>query len=187
MRIRLRARIAGATIPLQIDVAFGDVVTPAPETVEYPSLLNMPTPRLRAYPPEPVVAEKFQALVALGMANTRLKDFYDLWVLANRMAFDGRTLQRAMAETFRQRHTPVPSNAPVALTAEFHDDTSKQAQWRAFLLRTGLQAPDLPTVADQLRKFLLPPAASIVQGQTFTQHWPQAGPWGETAMRADLA
>lgn len=129
VRVRLTAHLAGARIPLQVDVAFGDVVTPAPEPLEYPTMLDLPAPRLRAYPPEPVVAEKFQAMVALGMANSRMKDFYDVWALAERMRFEGRRLRRALEATFRRRRTPVPADAPVALTAEFHDDGSKRVQW----------------------------------------------------------
>lgn len=178
VRVRLRATLAGARIPLQIDVAFGDVVSPEPKTVEYPTLLDLAAPRLRAYPPEPVVAEKFQALVVLGMANTRMKDYYDLWLLTERMLFDGPPLRRAIEATFRQRETPVPSDPPVALTAEFHDDASKQRQWAAFLTRSDLQAPALPAVVSRLRAFLLPPAASITQGEAFDETWQPSGPWG---------
>jgi hypothetical protein len=124
-----------------------------------------------------MVAEKFQALVALGMANTRMKDFYDLWIVTERMPFNGPPLRQAIEATFRRRETPVPSDAPVALTAEFHDDASKHQQWEAFLTRTGLQAPALPAVIERLRTFLLPPAASIAQGEGFDQTWPPAGPW----------
>ncbi|MEX2324027.1 MAG: nucleotidyl transferase AbiEii/AbiGii toxin family protein [Acidimicrobiia bacterium] len=178
VRVRLRASLAGARIPLQVDVAFGDVVSPEPRTVEYPTLLALAAPRLRAYPPEPVVAEKFQALVALGMANTRMKDFYDLWLLAERMRFDGPPLRQAMEATFRQRDTPVPLDPPVALTAEFHDDASKQQQWAAFLTRSDLQAPALPAVIERVRTFLLPPAASIARGESFDEIWQPAGAWG---------
>jgi predicted nucleotidyltransferase component of viral defense system len=177
VRVRLRATLAGARIPLQIDIAFGDVVSPEPQTVEYPTLLDLAAPRLRAYPPAPVVAEKFQALVVLGMANTRMKDFYDLWIVAERMRFDGPRLKQAIEATFRRRGTPVPSDAPVALTAEFHDDASKQRQWEAFLTRTGLRAPALPAVVERLRTFLLPPAASIAEGEAFNETWPPPGPW----------
>lgn len=177
VRVRLTAHLAGARIPLQVDVAFGDVVTPAPQLLEYPTMLNLPAPRLRAYPPEPVVAEKFQAMVALGMANSRMKDFYDVWALAERMRFDGPRLRGAIEATFRRRRTPVPSDAPVVLTAEFHDDRSKQVQWSAFLGRTGLTAPDLQAIIARLRAFLLPPAASIARGDPFDLMWPPAGPW----------
>jgi predicted nucleotidyltransferase component of viral defense system len=177
VRVRLSATLAGARILLQVDVAFGDVVSPDPRTVEYPTLLGQAAPRLRAYPPEPVVAEKFHALVILGMANTRMKDFYDLWIVAERMRFDGPPLRQAIEATFRHRQTPVPSDPPVALTAEFHDDAAKQQQWAAFLTRTGLRAPALPAVIERLRAFLLPPSASIARGEAFDRTWPPTGPW----------
>lgn len=177
VRVRLGAHLAGARIPLQIDVAFGDVVSPKPRVVEYPTLLDFPAPKIRAYSPEPVVAEKFQAIVALGIANTRMKDFYDLWVLAERMQFEGAKLRQAIKATFGRRRTALPSEPPVSLTNEFHDDPGKQAQWRAFLSRTGLEAPNLSEVLKRLRGFLLPPAASIVGGDSFDLIWPPAGPW----------
>ncbi|GIU91904.1 MAG: hypothetical protein KatS3mg011_0810 [Acidimicrobiia bacterium] len=124
-----------------------------------------------------MVAEKFQALVVLGMANTRMKDFYDLWILAERMRFDGPPLRQAIEATFRRRGTPVSSDAPVALTAEFHDDASKQQQWEAFLTRTGLHAPALPAVVERLRTFLLPPAGSIAESEAFNETWSPPGPW----------
>jgi len=178
VRVRLRASLAVARIPLQVDVAFGDVVRPEPRTVEYPTMLGQAVPRLLAYRPEPVVAEKFQALVALGMANTRMKDFYDLWLVAERMRFEGPPLRQAIEATFRHRETRVPLDPPVALTADFHDDASKQQQWAAFLTRGNLQAPELSAVIERLRTFLLPPAASIARGEPFDETWQPAGPWG---------
>lgn len=178
VRVRLRASLAAARIPLQVDVAFGDVVRPEPRTVEYPTMLGQAVPRLRAYRPEPVVAEKFQALVALGMANTRMKDFYDLWLVAERMRFEGPPLRQAIEATFRQRETRVPLDPPVALTADFHHDASKQQQWAAFLTRSNLQAPALSAVIERLRTFLLPPAASIARGESFNETWQPGGPWG---------
>lgn len=177
VRVRLTAHLAGARIPLQVDVAFGDVVSPAPELIKYPTMLDLPAPSLWAYPPEPVVAEKFQAMVALGMANSRMKDLYDVWALAERMRFEGSRLRGAIEATFRRRRTPVPSDAPVVLTAEFHDDRAKQVQWSAFLDRTGLTAPDLQAVTARLQAFLLPPATSIARGVPFDLMWPPGGPW----------
>ena len=125
VRIKVAARLAGARVRLQVDVGFGDAVVPRPETIDYPTLLDFPPPRVLAYPREVVVAEKFQALVELGMANTRMKDFYDLWVLARRFAFDGERLSKAIAATFERRRTPIPLGPPLALTQEFHDDPAK--------------------------------------------------------------
>lgn len=177
VRVRLTVHLAGARIPLQVDVAFGDAVSPGPRAVEYPTLLDLPAPRPRAYPPAPVVAEKFQAMVALGMANTRLKDFYDLWLLSERMSFEGKQIRQAIEATFGRRRTPASPDAPFALTAEFHDDSSKQVQWGAFLARVDLQAPSLPEVIRRLQAFLLPPATSVARKQPFDAIWHPSGPW----------
>lgn len=177
VRVRLEARLAGARIPVQVDVAFGDVVIPQPEIIEYPTLLDLPSPRIRAYSPAPVIAEKFQAIVALGIANTRMKDFYDLWVLADRLEFDGATLREAIHATFERRKTPIPTEPPVALTAEFYDDAAKQAQWDAFLQRSGLEAPALPEVAAACWSFLRPVAEAALRDVTFQKIWRPGGPW----------
>jgi hypothetical protein len=116
IRVLLEARLAGARIPLQIEVGFGDVITPAPVNVEYPTLLRFPAPKMRAYPKENVVAEKLEALVKLGMANSRMKDFYDLWMIAERFEFHGPVLAEAVAATFAderrlcRRRAPWPSH-----------------------------------------------------------------------------
>jgi Nucleotidyl transferase AbiEii toxin, Type IV TA system len=108
LRVTLQATIAGARLPIQVDIGFGDVVTPAAHEVDYPSLLDMPTPRLRAYPPETVVAEKVQAVVVLGMLNSRMKDFFDLWAISQTFPFDGVVLSDAMRATFTRRGTALP-------------------------------------------------------------------------------
>jgi len=109
MRVTLLGELAGARIPIQADIGFGDAVTPEPERIEYPTLLGSPAPLLRAYPRETVVAEKYQALVHLGMANSRMKDFYDLWVMTQRFEFDGATLSEAISNTFARRETQSPT------------------------------------------------------------------------------
>lgn len=112
IRIHIDARLGNARIRLQIDVGFGDAVTPAPQAVSYPTLLEFPAPRLLAYPRETVVAEKFQAMTVLGIANSRMKDFYDLWTLARQFSFEGATLSAAIEATFDRRKTPLPTDAP---------------------------------------------------------------------------
>ena len=116
VRVLLQARLGVARISLQIDIGFGDVITPAPIEVEYPTMLNFPAPRLRAYPRETVVAEKFEAMVKLGMANSRMKDFYDLWELSGRLDFDGSTLMAAIQATFQRRATAFPRGTPLSLS-----------------------------------------------------------------------
>jgi len=180
VRLSIQARLERARLPLQIDVGFGDAVTPAPEEIEYPTLLaDSPTPRLHAYSRYSVVAEKFQAMVMLGIANTRMKDFFDVWTLARSFDFDGRVLCQAIKMTFERRETEVPSTAPLALTPEFYEDRTKQSQWNAFLKRSQLdaQSTTLDEVAADLRDFLLPPASAVVEGKPFDAHWTPATGW----------
>jgi hypothetical protein len=134
---------------------------------------------LRAYPRETVVAEKFQAMVMLGMGNSRMKDFYDLWILARRFAFTGATLAQAIQATFQRRHTDLPTQAPLALSAEFWGDRTKISQWSAFLRKSSLDAEgtSLDQVILFLRDFLMPPAVALAAGETFVREWPAGGPW----------
>ncbi len=179
LRVHLVARLAVARIAIQIDIGFGDTVTPAPEIVSFPTLLSFPAPQVRSYPRETVVAEKFQVMVSLELVNSRIKDFYDLWVLARHFAFDGPTLCRALQATFDRRSTPLPTEPPVAFTSAFAEDREKQRLWQAFLRKNRLEAngTTLGDVAAQLEQFLLPPATTQARNQPFEQQWPAGGPW----------
>jgi len=179
VRVHLEARLAAARIKVQIDVGFGDVVTPTPEETEYPVLLDFPAPRLRTYPRETVVAEKFEAMVKLGIANSRMKDFYDLWVMARDFKFEGALLSRAINATFERRGTALPTEDPLALTEEFSDDPGKKTQWAAFLRRLGgeVGGTSLAEVTKTLKEFLMPPVSAATQVETFSKSWPPAGPW----------
>jgi hypothetical protein len=139
VRIELIARLTTAQIRLQIDVGFGDAITPGATMEVFPALLDFPAPRLRAYPRETVVAEKLEAIVQLGMANSRMKDFFDLVELANRFDFDGPTLERAIRATFDRRKTPLPRARPVALTEAFTKDPTKIGQWSGFIRKAGVR------------------------------------------------
>jgi predicted nucleotidyltransferase component of viral defense system len=178
-RIKLPARLGNARLNLQIDVGFGDTVTPEPAEIDYPALLDMPAPRIRAYPCETVIAEKLQALVAFDMAISRMKDFYDLWVLSKQFPFEGASLSAAIAATFERRSTPIPAGVPTALTDEFSNDRIKQTQWTAFLIRNGLtdSAPDLSSVIRDLRAFLLAPLHAAAERQALQKSWKPGGPW----------
>ncbi len=179
LRMRLEARLGNARISLQVDLGFGDVVTPAPMDVTYPTLLDFPAPKVRAYPRETVVAEKYQAMIMLDMANSRLKDFFDLWTLAREFDFAGPSLGRAILATFDRRRTELPKAPPLALTSEFFDDDSKVAQWSAFLRKNKLDAHGvkLAEVCAVLREFLVPPTMALVSRQEFDMNWPPHGPW----------
>ncbi len=181
IRVRLTADLDGARISLQVDVGFGDVVMPGVVEVDFPTLLDFPAPRLRAYPRETVVAEKFEAMVRLGIANTRMKDFYDLWVMATTFAFQGDLLAAALAATFGSRGTPLPVDIPVALRSEFSADAGKRAQWSAFGGRSGLPAlPKLEVVMAMLWRFLLLPGSAARQGAGFERDWPAGGDWSDS-------
>lgn len=176
LRVRLLARIGSARCSLQVDVGFGDAVTPAAEVVSYPPLLpGFAPPVLRAYPVYTVIAEKYQAMVMLGLANSRMKDFYDLAVIAERTALDGATLAAAIAATFARRGTALPAEPPLALRADFAQDVSKQRQWSGFLARNRLGDRDLaPTIA-MLHALLWPPTQVAAAKSAATATWEPRG------------
>jgi len=177
VRLDFVAELAGARLPMHVDIGYGDVITPGPVEIEYPSLLGQPAPLLKAYPPETVVAEKFQAMVALGMLNSRMKDLFDLWAIAGAFAFDGAVLARAIRTTFERRETPLPREMPSALTAAFAE--AKQGQWAAFLRRTEIAlAPEpLPELQTRIAELVMPPAIAMAQSASFKAHWAVGGPW----------
>jgi hypothetical protein len=178
LRIELTARLSGAVIPVRVDVGFDDTVTPAPLAVEFPTLLEFPAPRVLAYTREAVVAEKFHAMVTLGIGNSRMKDFFDIWALARAFSFQGADLVRALRATFTRRDTSLPTEAPLALTDAFCEDASKKAQWNAFLRRSRLDTGEtLAEVAAVLRELLMPPVLAGVRDEPFAMRWPPSGPW----------
>lgn len=182
VRVRLVAHLANARIPMQIDVGFGDVVTPRELLVTYPTLLDLPAPCILAYPRETVVAEKLEAIVSLGITTSRMKDFYDLRVLAGSFPFEGASLASAIRATFINRDTPIPSGEPLPLTREFLGSPDRQTQWRAFLQRGRLDGPaSAVALSDDLRLFSGPLLASLHAHGDFSGTWSPGGPW----MQAD--
>ena len=156
-RVTLQAQIGAARIRVQVDIGIGDVVTPAAEWMEYPGLLDLPRPRLRAYPPETVVAEKLHAIVLLGSKNSRMKDYFDLRALARQGVLDAKLLGAAIAATFERRLTALPEGVPLGLSDEFALDAAKRAQWKAFLVKNRLDAPELQAVIEEVRQFVAMP------------------------------
>ena len=153
VRIDVRATLDGARLALQVDIGFGDADTPDAQHVTYPTLLtDVPAPTLRTYPKATVVAEKLHAVVVLGMTNTRMKDFFDLWVLLHDTTLDDAELQRAIEATFTRRQTAMPGTQPIGLSDAFAEDATKQVQWRAFLKKNRLQAMDLNEVIRYVRE-----------------------------------
>ena len=179
VRVKVPASLDGARIPVQIDIGFGDIVEPAPQSLTFPVLLPLDAPVVRAYPPEAVVAEKFHAMIVLGIANSRMKDFFDVWTLASTYAFEMDALSRSVRSTFDRRRTKLPQGVPLALTNDFLDDTSKKTQWAAFLSRMGLagKQPTLSEIGHFLTDFLMP-VVGVATGNSSSDHvWTPPGPW----------
>jgi hypothetical protein len=175
IRVMLIGVLDSARCSVQIDIGFGDAVVPGPDEVDYPVILSdMPEPHLRVYPRYTVVAEKLEALTSLGMQNSRMKDFFDLWVLAKHTDFDGRVLARAVAATFGRRRTPIPDGIPIGLSDEFIADEQKIKQWQAFLRKNSIDAMPLAAVIADLREFLLPVIKSVASNSEHGSQW-QAG------------
>jgi len=178
VRVRLEARLAEARIPVQVDVGFGDTAVPGPRWETYPTLLDHPPPRVLAYCRETVVAEKLDAMLTLGVINSRMKDFYDIYVLASKFAFRGQALAESIRATIERRRTPIPNDIPIALAPGFLAAPERRKQWQAFLRRGRLKAPpDTAVLGEMLRSFLWPVLVSLGKGQAFDRSWQPGGPW----------
>lgn len=179
LRIRIRARLGESDIPIQVDVGFGNAIVPGPEEKEYRTILGDPAPRILAYPPESVVAEKTHAMVVLGQRNTRFKDFYDIYAMAGAFRFERTTLVQAVRATFGRRRTSVQAELPEALAAPFYSDDARASQWRAYVTRSGLSdAPaDFTQVGDRVIAFLRPLWGDLGDGGATTGNWQDGGPW----------
>jgi predicted nucleotidyltransferase component of viral defense system len=178
VRVRFRGSLGTAQVGMQIDVGFGDAVVPGPVTADYPTILDMPAPRIRGYTRESVIAEKFHTMVRRGLLNSRMRDFFDVWALSRHFDFDGGILAAAVRETFARRDLEVASR-PVALTEEFVADTAKAAQWQGFLRKSRLDgAPgELAEVVGAIAVFLGPVSKALHEDREFEDRWPAPGPW----------
>jgi hypothetical protein len=174
VRVRVPASLDGARVLLQIDIGFGDLVEPAPARLTFPVLLPLDPPIVRGYPPETVIAEKFQAMVMLGIGNSRMKDFFDIWTLARTHNFSLQSLGRSVRQTFERRRTPLPSTTPVALSEGFLLDENKQTQWKAFGNRSGLDLPTLQSVGAAIEEFVMPVLGAE---DALDLVWTAPGPW----------
>jgi hypothetical protein len=179
VRIHLLAMMGRARIPMQIDIGFGDAVVPPPMEMTYPTLLDLPAPRLRAYQRETVVAEKFHAMVERGIGNSRMKDYFDLWFFTESFEFDGATLMEAIHATFERQRTALPTAVPVGLSGSFGEHPEKLAQWRAFVRRGKLRAGsvNLPEVVTRMHDFLMPLVNALGVGQSFAGRWRPKQGW----------
>ena len=172
-RVKVNAKLGKAKIRIQIDVGFGDVITPKAKSIHYPVLLDYPAPRIRAYNKETLIAEKLQSMVFLGMANSRMKDFYDIFILSKTFSFNGNTLAKAIKATFKRRGTQIPQDIPLALDDEFANSTDKNNQWKAFISRNSLEnfGVNFSQLIKELRNFLLEPLKAAVVGSSFKFKW----------------
>ena len=178
VRAEVVARVTNAQVRLQVDVGFGDAITPEAMVVELPPLLDFPAPRLRAYPRETVVAEKLESMVKLGMANSRMKDFYDVAVLARSFTFDGDLLSRAIRTTFERRKTPLPTTTPVALTAAFAEDPAKNTQWAGFIRKAGITGgKTLAETIAAVRAFVEAPLLAAAGAGPVPKSWQGGKAW----------
>lgn len=178
VRLRFDGRLGTARVRMQIDVGMGDVVTPEESDIVYPTLLDFPAPRLRAYPRETVVAEKLEAMVRLGEINSRMQDFFDLWLLQGQFCFEGETLVEAVRRTFGKRGTDVTSE-PAFVTERFRTDRRRQSQWDAFIRRGHLTgAPDeFRPVVEAVSLFVRPLLEAVCDGRSHAEEWEPGGPW----------
>jgi predicted nucleotidyltransferase component of viral defense system len=180
IRIRFRGSLDTARFVIQLDVGFGDIIVPSPESMNYPTILDFPAPQLRGYSRESTIAEKFEAMVKLGILNSRMKDFFDIWLMSRQFDFDGTILAEAITKTFSTRGTKIPAEA-LALTDAFTEDATKATQWRGFVRRNRLsEAPkDLGEVIVSIGAFLKPISESLAAGHVFKSIWKAPGPWSE--------
>ena len=178
VRVRVRGSLGKIRISIQIDIGFGDVIVPNASTVAYPAILDFPVPELKGYTMESTIAEKFQAMVKLGVLNSRMKDFYDIWFLSRTFDFKGKILGEAIEKTFEKRNTPVNLKAAL-FDSSFGLDRDKNVQWRGFIRKAKLVgAPDtFEEIVATVKLFLEPLAAAIAMRKTFNNIWTAPGPW----------
>lgn len=178
VRVRIQARLGNAKISLQIDIGFGDKIVPAPRRVKYPVILDFPAPALNGYTMESTIAEKYQAMVKLGVANSRMKDFYDIWFLCRRFDFNGEVLAEAIATTFVNRKTPI-TPGPAVFNPSFAVDPAKKAQWQGFIRKAQLDDPpeDFEDVIATISEFLKPLVTALAEKSSFTATWSASRTW----------
>ena len=177
IRIKFTGFLERSRIPMQIDMGFGDIVVPRPKVIDYPVILDFPKPHLKGYSIESVVSEKFEAMVKLGLLNSRMKDFYDLWLMTRRFNFDGASLAEALKKTFTHRKTPLPEKKPLFAEEIYDEISDRQTLWKAFLTKGRIKhAPEkLSEAAKIIEKFLIKPLEAI--HSNFKSKWRASGQW----------
>ncbi|MCB1037119.1 MAG: nucleotidyl transferase AbiEii/AbiGii toxin family protein [Acidobacteria bacterium] len=180
-RAQFRAYLGKARIPLQVDLGFGDALAMPPQEIEYPTMLKtLPKPRLRAYPREGSVAEKFHAMVELGTQNSRMKDFHDVWALAGAFEFKGPSLRKAIAACFERRETPWTAETPSALTTTFYQNPELETRWRRYCTASTVLSPppaQFEVIGERIIRFLGPVRDSFLHGTAFGFSWTPGEAW----------
>lgn len=179
IRVKFRGFLGRSRIAMQIDVGFGDIIYPGPKIVDYPVILDLPKPRLKGYPIESMVSEKFEAMVKLGLLNSRMKDFYDIWLLMRRFDFKGTRLVKALKRTFSHRKTALPQDKPLFAEEIYDYKSDRQTLWKAFLKRGDIKhaLESLRMTATEIEGFLIEPLRALSNGTKFNKEWKAPGPW----------
>lgn len=179
VRVKFMGFLERSRIPMQIDVGFGDIIYPKPKVIDYPSILDFPKPHLKGYPAESVVSEKFEAMVKLGLLNSRMKDFYDIWLMMRQFDFNGSNLSEALKLTFGHRKTHFPQGKPLFAEEIYDEESDRQTLWKAFLKKGDIKhVPEkLASTARDIEEFLIRPLDAINKGQGFKEEWKAPGPW----------
>jgi len=179
VRIKFTGFLERARIPMQVDVAFDDQIYPKPKKIAYPVILNMPEPNLVGYPIESIVSEKFEAMIKLGLLNSRMKDFYDVWLMMRYFDFNGSKLSKALKKTFEHRKTSLPKETPLFDEEIYDDKSDRQTLWKAFLNKNDIKnaPPKLQEVAELIEKFFINPLEAITNSKDFMKKWNASGSW----------
>ena len=179
VRVNFLGRLENARIPMQMDIGFGDTITPEAAETAFPVILDNPPPVLLTYPPETVVAEKFEAMVKLGVANSRMKDIHDVRMLARLFAFEGKVLSEAITNTFGRRKTALPVSPPTIFTPEFFENEAKKQQWLAFVEknRPYVEAMTLQEAVGAIERFVMPLVTLAENEDAHRWAWSPSGPW----------
>lgn len=180
VRVKFLGFLDRSRIHMQIDIGFNDIIYPIPKLIEYPVILDFPKPHLKGYPAENVVSEKFEAMIKLGLLNSRMKDFYDIWLMMHQFDFEGSKLTEALRRTFTYRKTEVPEGKKLFAKEIYDEKSDRQTLWKAFLNKGDIKhAPEkLSSVAKEIERFLYKPLDAINKSEKFGARWKASGPWG---------
>lgn len=179
VRVKFVGLLERSRVPMQIDIGFGDSIYPKPKIIEYPVILDFPKPKLKGYPAESVISEKFEAMVKLSLLNSRMKDFYDIWLMMRQFDFDGLRFGGALKRTFKHRKTFLPQRKPFFAEEIYDEKSDRQTLWRAFLEKVDIKhVPEkLNIIAMEIEKFLIKPLIAINKNEKFNAKWKAPGPW----------